>query len=376
MQEAFKIFILSTIVITLWTAFLLLQDKRSIPALNRWFAVFLLALSAPQIDLYVTLAFHGGIFLLALVASTFLWLKGPFVWIFLKILTRSQVKPSKMWIHFVPWFTALVILLLFPHMGSIIMLLGMSHMLTYLFFSIRQLINKRHYIAEVWQGFQNTAYYWLLYIIAGVMLLVTIDLVVMSLVSLGILTTYYLLDYYVFPIFSIYVLSIAVLSVYRPELLFRETSNTANEVSTLDELKEEPKQQLTDQKVRYLELNEALAQTLMQQLATLMQEQQVYRQNELCLLDLAQLLGISVHQLSELLNVHVGVNFYEYINGYRLQFACNLLKSPDCQLRILDIAFEAGFNNKNSFYRAFKEGLGLTPNQYREQAISLELKPA
>ncbi len=98
-----------------------------------------------------------------------------------------------------------------------------------------------------------------------------------------------------------------------------------------------------------------------------MQDKQLYRQNDLSLPELAQTLGISVHQLSELLNVHLGVSFYEFINDYRLQFACNLLQNPECQLRILDIAFDAGFNNKNSFYRTFKDSLGVTPNQYREQ---------
>ncbi|RYG14646.1 MAG: AraC family transcriptional regulator [Chitinophagaceae bacterium] len=68
------------------------------------------------------------------------------------------------------------------------------------------------------------------------------------------------------------------------------------------------------------------------------------------------------------------MSFYDYINGYRLQFASNLLKNPSCNLRILDIAFEAGFNNKNSFYRAFKESFGITPNQYRESHEPRALK--
>src|SRR5690242_8100482 len=90
MLEMFKILILSTIIITLWTAFLLLQDKRGIPTLNRWFAVFLVALTTPQIDLYATQVIPGGIFILSLVSSTFLWLKGPFIWMFLCVLIRKE----------------------------------------------------------------------------------------------------------------------------------------------------------------------------------------------------------------------------------------------------------------------------------------------
>jgi AraC-like DNA-binding protein len=383
MLEAFKIFILSTIAITLWTAFLLLQDKRSFPTLNRWFAVFLLALTAPQMDLYAGLAVQGGIFQLSLVASTFLWLKGPFIWVFLKILTRDQVNAKKILVHFAPWLLASFTLLYFPETSLFIMLLGMSHMTTYLIVSLWRLINKRTYIADVWQGFSNTAYYWLLYVILGLMFLVAIDFVVISLVTLGIFTTYDFLDYFIFPAFSIYVLSVAILSVYRPELLFRESVTlNENELVAMDHIKINLDQSATgnispvgvDQKARYLELDVTAAQLLTLELTQLMQDKQLYRQNELSLSDLARTLGISVHQLSELLNVHLGKSFYEFINGYRLQFACGLLKSSKCQLRILDIAFEAGFNNKNSFYRTFKDALGITPNQYREQLDKQELK--
>lgn len=373
MLEIFKIFILSTITITLWTAFLSLQDKRSIPKLNRWFAVFLFALTTPQMDLYAAHVVPGGIFFLSLLASVFIWLKGPFIWIFLAVLTRNEVSPQKMWIHFAPWLLACVTLFIFPYLIMPIVMLGMCHALIYLCAGFWQLANKRRCITEVWQGFQNSAYYWLLYIIGGLILLVSIDLVVMSLVMSGILKTYNLLDYGAFPIFSVYVLSIGFLSVYRPELLFHKKANSTQAAARpLEDVKDLP----AEQKLRYLELDQSVAQPLVHQLKKLMEEQEVYRQNELCLPGLAKLMGISVHQLSELLNVHLGTSFYEYINNYRLQFACNLLKNPDCALRILDIAFDAGFNNKNSFYRIFKDVTGVTPNQYREQVLQTELKAA
>jgi AraC-like DNA-binding protein len=32
---------------------------------------------------------------------------------------------------------------------------------------------------------------------------------------------------------------------------------------------------------------------------------------------------------------------------------------------VTDITYRAGFNNRNSFYRVFKEKNGLTPSQYK-----------
>jgi AraC-like DNA-binding protein len=381
MLEIFKILILTTIVITLWTAFLLLQDKRGVPILNRWFAVFLLALTTPQIDLYAAQVIPGGIFLLSLVSSTFLWLKGPFIWMFLCVLIRKKLRLSVILLHFAPWLVSLITLLSFPQHWVTISLLGSFHMLTYLLITIFILGKKRRYVFDVWQGLKNTAYYWLMYVVGGLMLLVAIDFIVISLVTLGVLNTYELLDFGAFPLFSVYVLSIGILSVYRPELLFnekpvspaddkQEPSRTDDTVSLLNDIAPD------QHKIRYLELDASAAQQLMLELTKLMQDKQIYRQNELSLPDLAQALGISVHQVSELLNVHASQSFYEFVNGYRVQYACNLLGSPDCQLRILDIAFEAGFNNKNSFYKIFKEAIGITPNQYREQILKQTSEPA
>ncbi len=371
MHEAFKIFVLSTIIVTLWNAFLLLQDKRGNRLLNRWFAAFLIALTMPQMDLYANQVVQGGIFKLALVASTFLWLKGPFIWVFIKVLTRQEWRVRQVGLHFLPWLCVLVTVLNFPQAAMTCTLLGMCHMLGYLLVSIWRLVKMRKYLADVWCGFQNSAYYWLLYVIGGVMTLVAVDFVVMSLVNTGYLNNYNLLDYVAFPGFSVYVVSVAFLSVYRPELLFRKAADeigvaTAKAAFDSDQLL--PKG--PEPKERHLELDMSIVQALTQQLTQLMQDQHMYRQNELSLPDLAERLGISVHQVSELLNVHCGLSFYDYVNGYRLQYACRLLADPNCHLRILDIAFEAGYNNKNSFYRAFKDNVGVTPASYRDTALA------
>jgi AraC-like DNA-binding protein len=40
-----------------------------------------------------------------------------------------------------------------------------------------------------------------------------------------------------------------------------------------------------------------------------------------------------------------------------------LLREP--RRSIIDIAFRSGYNNKNSFYNAFKRHTGTTPSEYR-----------
>lgn len=376
MFELFKVFILSTLVINLWTAFILVQDKRGYRQLNCWFAGFLVALSAPQMDNYTALVVPGGVWQLSLVASTFLWLKGPFIWIFLNALTRKSMDIRQVWPHFIPWLMALTVLHIHPQLGMTVMFAGMAHMMGYLCCAIWRFIRARQAILQLWKGFKNSAYYWLLYILTGLMALVAIDFVVMSLVALGVIAGYSLLDYWVFPAFSFFALSIGVLSVYRPELWFNsfslseEPGEDVRPTLNADLIAQAEIAEKLATKERYLALDSALAQTLLQQLTQLMQSEQLYRQSELSLPGLAAAMHISVHHLSELLNVHLGKGFYELLNEYRLAQVCRMLSDPECRLRVLDIAFEAGFNNKNSFNRSFKEGLGHTPTQYRARALS------
>ncbi|MEO1260827.1 MAG: helix-turn-helix domain-containing protein [Bacteroidota bacterium] len=98
----------------------------------------------------------------------------------------------------------------------------------------------------------------------------------------------------------------------------------------------------------------------------LLNEEQVFKENELRLADLAAYLDVSYHQLSQVINEHYGVNFFELINRYRVAHVKKLLADPNySHYTIIQIAYEAGFNNKASFNRYFKKAIGMTPSAYR-----------
>ncbi|MFM9950992.1 MAG: helix-turn-helix domain-containing protein [Saprospiraceae bacterium] len=92
----------------------------------------------------------------------------------------------------------------------------------------------------------------------------------------------------------------------------------------------------------------------------------LFLENELRLADLATYLDISRHQLSQVINEHYGVNFFELINTYRVEHVKRLLADPNFKhYTVIQIAYEAGFNNKASFNRYFKREIGMTPSAYR-----------
>lgn len=166
----------------------------------------------------------------------------------------------------------------------------------------------------------------------------------------------------------LYVFVITLMSYLSPRWLI---FNEAESKSTNAQPNEQDLPQANvhaEQTARTTELSEYAARELAKMLAALMNEHSFYQQNDLALDDIAKQLGISRHQTSELLNVHIGESFYDYVNRHRIEHACKLLTQHTAKLPVLQIAFESGFNNKNSFYKSFKAAKGCTPSEYRKRA--------
>jgi AraC-like DNA-binding protein len=103
-----------------------------------------------------------------------------------------------------------------------------------------------------------------------------------------------------------------------------------------------------------------------------MESKKPYIDNELRLVNLADQIGFSTHLLSKIINKKSGKNFNNFINEYRLNEAEELLLSNDDH-NIKTIYFDVGFNNKTSFYKAFKKKYKCTPLEYiSRKNLSLE----
>jgi len=110
----------------------------------------------------------------------------------------------------------------------------------------------------------------------------------------------------------------------------------------------------------------AQLQSLAKLLTEKLNSQQLYLQEDLSLLTLANHLQVSTHKLSAVINCVFRQSFYEYINDFRVKYAAQqLLLTP--QRSITEIFFEAGFTTKSTFYSYFKKAFACTPSQYRKQ---------
>ena len=98
-----------------------------------------------------------------------------------------------------------------------------------------------------------------------------------------------------------------------------------------------------------------------------MRSQKTYLNPELTLDMLAETLAIPAKDLSMIINRHFNLNFYEFVNGYRIEEAQKRLLDPaNKDKTITDIYLEVGFNSKSVFNTFFKKLVGKTPSEYRQ----------
>jgi YesN/AraC family two-component response regulator len=95
-----------------------------------------------------------------------------------------------------------------------------------------------------------------------------------------------------------------------------------------------------------------------------MDEERPFLNSELKIADLATSLGTNVTYISNCINSQKGCSFIQFVNGYRIDYAKQLLrKHPD--KKISEVWAASGFANETSFFRNFKALTGMTPNEWR-----------
>ena len=86
---------------------------------------------------------------------------------------------------------------------------------------------------------------------------------------------------------------------------------------------------------------------------------------DLTLQTVSEAIGLTAPYFSQLFSRETGQGVNAYITGLRMEFAGRLLSSSD--LKVDDIASQAGFSSASYFNLVFKKTFGMTPTQYRKK---------
>ena len=97
----------------------------------------------------------------------------------------------------------------------------------------------------------------------------------------------------------------------------------------------------------------------------LMENQEVWRDPDLSLSELARLSGTNITYLNRIIKQEVGMGFKDYLNNKRIKsVASQLRRSPD--LDIQEAFFNAGFRSRTTAWRNFKDIMGTTPTEFKQ----------
>jgi putative ABC transport system permease protein len=105
-----------------------------------------------------------------------------------------------------------------------------------------------------------------------------------------------------------------------------------------------------------------------QNLKRIMEEEKLFLDADINMTVLAEKMQLSNGYLSQIINQREGLNFYDYINRYRVEEVKKYLTDPKySHLSLLGIAMEAGFKSKSTFNLVFKKLTGKTPSEFKNQ---------
>lgn len=113
-------------------------------------------------------------------------------------------------------------------------------------------------------------------------------------------------------------------------------------------------------------LTEYQKKVLISSLEHLMQCEKIFINEKLSIEDIALKLNTNTKYISQVINETYNINFYNYINSFRIEEARKLLSSEENEkYSILGIAQSVGFVSKSAFNVAFKRFSGLTPSEFK-----------
>jgi len=99
-----------------------------------------------------------------------------------------------------------------------------------------------------------------------------------------------------------------------------------------------------------------------------MENESLYLNENLSLSDVAAAIATNRTYLSDFLNNQMNVSFYDYVNNYRVQKACDILLEGDYKM-LEEVAERCGFNSLSTFRRAFRKKMHTTPMEYKRKHL-------
>lgn len=123
----------------------------------------------------------------------------------------------------------------------------------------------------------------------------------------------------------------------------------------------------TDSTSTKRKINETTVSKIVLQLYALMEEEELFKDPFLSRSDLAIRLETNEGYLSQIINQETNQSVVQFVNGYRIKAAQNILHNPVFDKYSVEaIGMEVGFKSKSAFYKTFNSSLGMSPGAFKK----------
>ncbi len=344
-------------------SFFLITLKKANRLSNRLLALFLFSKSLGLANhLFFRLNIQNPHVYFVLVPFSFLW--GPALYFYLRSLLSKAFRFEKKhvvhiipfilaWIYFMSVYhfrsaeTKMEILSFIKHYFSVnqVIFVGILHILVagYMCASLLILWRYRASLKHFYSTLEKVNFSWLSLVLFGFITIWIIDVVELILANTG--SPHLFLRTTAFVLIFVFANIIVFKGLRQPEI-FNGIEN----------------------KPKYLQspLTKEEKEEYLKRLQSYMKKEKPYLNPDLYINKLAKRLTIPSRYLSQVVNESLGINFYDFVNSYRVEEAKQLLlDSANNEKNIHEIFFDAGFNTKSVFNRVFKKFTGMTPSEFK-----------
>ena len=102
---------------------------------------------------------------------------------------------------------------------------------------------------------------------------------------------------------------------------------------------------------------------LLERICQLMDKRQLFRNSELKVADVAEVLCTNSRYVTDCIKDRRGMTFTQFVNEYRVSYVQQLLRlHPD--MKVFEAYTQAGFTSERSFFRIFKDVTGMTTTEW------------
>lgn len=364
---------LSSFIITIMVL-LLLATKKSKQPQDAWLVAWLAIILVNLAGFYVQQVSPYHFFLELSSASVFL--HGPLLWgYFQKLVQRSSERKPVLWPHFIPF--ALNFIFIVPALmegrlthltevqRNLLMVAKLTSLLSYNLVTLVHLHLLQRFLPNYFSTTENRQLQWLRLILYGMLVIWLVGAANQIVFRLGMGIEPANEDLLLHIAVSVFVLVLGYFG-FRQGRIFLENKPPERVAILVDEV--QPLEAPGKKPGTHADV---------QRLLRHMEQERPFLNPELTLPELAAQLGSSTNELSGLINRVLGLNFFDFVNGYRVEeVKCLLQKGEHTRQTLLGIALDAGFNSKASFNRVFKKLAGQTPTEYLNSLAAPSVKQA